>query len=122
MSPRCPKDVPNMSPKISSHHQSSMTMCRCHFQSNMARVANAVQCHSYLSGNKECHEFRFSIVRIVISVSIVISLQDCFKIFSTIVKIVKKNQNCQNSHGVIFFKKFIQGDFLKFIQCDLKKK
>ena len=27
--------------------------------------------------NKDCHEFRFSIVRIVISVSIVTSLQDC---------------------------------------------
>ena len=30
-----------------------------------------------LSGYKDCHEFRFSIVRIVISVSIVTSLQDC---------------------------------------------
>ena len=45
---------------------------------NIARIANAVQCHSWLSGNKDCHQFRFSIVRIVISVSIVTSLQDCF--------------------------------------------
>ena len=44
---------------------------------NIARIANAVQCHSWLSGNKDCHVFRFSIVRIVISVSIVTSLQDC---------------------------------------------
>jgi len=36
-----------------------------------------VHCHSWLSGNKDCHEFRFSIVRIVINVSIVTSLQDC---------------------------------------------
>ena len=44
---------------------------------NIARIANAVQCHNQLSGNKDCHEFRFSIVRIVISVSNVTSLQDC---------------------------------------------
>ena len=44
---------------------------------NIARIANAVHCHSWLSGNKDFHEFRFSIVRIVISVSIVTSLQDC---------------------------------------------
>ena len=44
---------------------------------NIARIANAVHCHSWWSGNKDCHEFRFSIVRIVISVSIVTSLQDC---------------------------------------------
>ena len=59
---------------------------------NIARIANAVQCHSWLSGNKDCHEFRFSILRIVISVSIVTSLQDCFKI----VKIVNFFNNCQN--------------------------
>ena len=41
---------------------------------NIARIANAVQCHSYLSGTKDCHEFRFSIVRIVISASTVKSL------------------------------------------------
>ena len=40
---------------------------------NIARIANAVQCHSKLSGNKYCHEFNFSIVRNVISVSNVIS-------------------------------------------------
>ena len=52
---------------------------------NIARIANAVHCHFWLSGNKDCHEFRFSIVGIVISVSIVTSLLDCFK-------------NCQNCH------------------------
>ena len=46
-------------------------------KSNIARIANAVHCHSLLSGNKNCHEFRVSIVRIVISVSNVTSLQDC---------------------------------------------
>ena len=44
---------------------------------NIARIANAVHCHSLLSGNKSCHEFMVSIVRIVISVSNVTSLQDC---------------------------------------------
>merc|ERR1711989_268880 len=44
---------------------------------NIARIANAVQCHSLLSGSKDCHEFRFSIVRIVIIVSNVTSLKDC---------------------------------------------
>ena len=38
-----------------------------------------------MSGNKDCHEFRFLIVRIVISVSNVTSLQDCLlKIVSLI--------------------------------------
>ena len=46
---------------------------------NIARIANAVQCHNQLSDDKACHEFRFSIARIVISVSNVRSLQpeDC---------------------------------------------
>ena len=34
----------------------------CIFTKNIARIANAVQCHNRLSGNKDCHEFRFSIV------------------------------------------------------------
>ena len=38
-------------------------------EQNIARIANAVQCHSFLSDNKDCHEFGFSIVRIVINVS-----------------------------------------------------
>ena len=33
-------------------------------QTNIARIANTVQWHSLLSDNKDCHEFRFSIVRI----------------------------------------------------------
>ena len=36
---------------------------------NIARIANAVHCHNLLSDYKDCHEFRFSIVRIVISVT-----------------------------------------------------
>ena len=41
--------------------------------SKNARIANTVQGHSLLSGNKDCHEFRFPILRIVICVSIVTS-------------------------------------------------
>ena len=71
---------------------------------NIARIANAVQCHSWLSGNKDCNEFRFSIVRILISVSVVTSLQD---FFFKIVKFVNNCQNCQknsqNSYRVIFW-------------------
>merc|ERR1711894_471825 len=40
---------------------------------NIARIANTVQCHNYLSGNIDCHETRFSIVSIVISVSSITS-------------------------------------------------
>ena len=29
---------------------------------NIARIANALQCHALLSGNTDCHEFKFSIV------------------------------------------------------------
>ena len=50
----------------------------CHKEKeDKTKNANAVQCHSLLSGNKDCYEFRFSIVRIVISVSNVTSLLDC---------------------------------------------
>ena len=44
---------------------------------SIARIANALQLHNCLSKNKDCHEFRFSIVRIAISVSNVTSLRDC---------------------------------------------
>ena len=57
---------------------------------NIARIANAVQCHNQLSGNKDCHEFGFSIVRIVISGSIITSLQDCLVLQKTIL------QTCDN--------------------------
>ena len=43
--------------------------------SKHARIANVVTLNC--QENKNCHEFRFSIVRIVISVSKVTSLQDC---------------------------------------------
>ena len=49
----------------------------------IARIANAVQCHNLLSGNKDCHESRFSIVSFVISVSNIRSPYDCsFRVFS----------------------------------------
>ena len=53
------------------------TQIQIQIRINIARIANAVHCHSCMSGNKDCHEFRFSVLRIVISVSIVTSLQDC---------------------------------------------
>ena len=31
---------------------------------NIARIANAVQCQNQLSGNNNCHEFKFSIVKL----------------------------------------------------------
>ena len=55
-------------------------------QQNAARIANAVQCHNKLSGNNDCHESRFSIVCIVISVSNVTSSFDCsIRMFSDVV-------------------------------------
>ena len=62
------------------------------FESCIARIANAVHCHSWLSGSKDCHEFRFSIVTIVISVS---NVSRIFK-FSKIVKFVNNWPTCQN--------------------------
>ena len=56
---------------------------------NIARIANAVQCHSWLSDNKDCHDFRFSIVRIVISVT---SLRIVF------VAVVNNCHNCHKRH------------------------
>ena len=44
---------------------------------NIARIANAVQCHSILSVNTDCHESRFSMVIIVISVLNVTSHKGC---------------------------------------------
>ena len=41
---------------------------------NIARIANAVQCHSQMSEHNDCHELQFPIVRIVISVSNVTNL------------------------------------------------
>ena len=57
---------------------------------NIERIANAVQCHSWLSGNKDGHEFRLSIVRTVISVSNVTSFQDC------LFNCQNGKNNCQN--------------------------
>ena len=76
----------------------------------IARIVNAVHCHSWLSDNNHCHEFKFSIVRIVI-------ISDCEKkkkikfysiekfqffencricyILSNLSKIVKFVKNCQ---------------------------
>ena len=33
-------------------------------QQNIERIANAVQCHNQLSGNKDCLEYRLSIVSV----------------------------------------------------------
>ena len=41
---------------------------------SLNRVA---KCHIFYTGNKDCHEFRFSIVRIVINVSNATSIWDC---------------------------------------------
>ena len=63
---------------------------------NISRSANAVQCHNWLLGTKDCHEFRFSIVRTdrtvitVITVSNVTSLK-IVKIAKIVLKIVIKN-------------------------------
>ena len=61
-----------------------------HLNINIARIANAVQCDNLLSGNNYCHEFRFSNVRIVISVSNVTSLQDCQKFSNNCQTLQKK--------------------------------
>ena len=75
-----PRKAPHRSSKYcghglrNSHHSSHKPCLHCTASFlNIARIANAVQCHS-LSGSKDCPEFRFSIVRIVISVSNVTSL------------------------------------------------
>ena len=34
-----------------------------HLKKDIDRIANAVQCHSLLSGHYDCHALRFSIVR-----------------------------------------------------------
>ena len=65
---------------------------------NIARIANAVQCHNKLSGNKDCHEYSFSIVRIVIRVSSV-TCNQCLNCqvsghkISTNLKIFKHGKN-----------------------------
>ena len=64
------------------------------YSENIARIANAVQCHSELSGHTDCHELRFSIFRIVICVSNVTS--QLSYISDTFLK------NCQSVGHVIF--------------------
>ena len=92
---------------------------------NIARIANAAQCHSLLSGNKDCHEFRFLIVRIVISVSNVTSLQDCLNVknycqncqhFSKLSKLTKIVKNCQKFKSCESF-----STFLKIVKIFKKK-
>ena len=74
--------------------------------------------------NKDCHEFRFSIVRIVISVSNVTSLQDCLfncqngksnclncencRQLSKFVKIVGNCQNCQKLSRLLKMVKIVK--------------
>ena len=35
---------------------SEVPMIKATIEENIARIANAVQCHNKLSGNKDCHE------------------------------------------------------------------
>ena len=61
------------------------------FDKNITRIVNAVQCHSWLSDNKDCHDFRFSIVRILIRVSNVTNVS----------RIVFAIVSCQNKLSVV---------------------
>ena len=69
---------------------------------NIARIANAVQCHSSLSGNKDCHEFRFSIVKIVISVSNVSSVVFVVVIVFVVVVIFRRCRYFFQLSGLVF--------------------
>ena len=60
----------------------------CPAVENIARIANAVQCHNLLSDNKDGHGFRFSIVRIVISVSNVTSSCSCKNCETALIKVL----------------------------------
>ena len=61
------------------------------------RKTIAVQSHFSLLSNQDCHEFRLSIVRIVISVSNVTSHYDCLHaIMVKNLKTIKNCQSCQN--------------------------
>ena len=71
---------------------------------NIARIANTVQCHNYLSGNKDCYETRFSIVSIVISVSNITShklkispKKNCHQKLSSKLVIKNSHQNCHRN-------------------------
>ena len=90
---------------------------------NIARIANTVQCHNWLSDNKDCHGFRFSIVRIVISVSNVTSPSFVFVIvlLSIIVTIVinviifiivNNHKNCQKCLKLSKIVKLVRACFL----------
>ena len=73
---------------------------------DIARIVNAVQCYSLLSDNKVCHEFRFSIVRIVFSVSDVKSNLLVFVFFFLLVKscpliTLNKGLKDSKSHGLL---------------------
>ena len=68
-----------------------------HTYKNITRIANTVQYHSQLSGHKDFHTFRFSIVRIVTSASNVASLLKCPQVVK-IEQIVNKFQTNSKIH------------------------
>ena len=81
------------------------------------RNCKCCQCHSWLSGNNDCNEFRLPVVRNVEFQRSQVC-RTLFKIVKlltllTIVRIVKKNQYSQNWHrlGETFSSKFLQGEF-----------
>ena len=61
--------------------------------SNIARIANAVQCHNWLSDNKDCHEFRFSIVSKIWFFSKNLKSRNCFQKSENVSKIWKSSKN-----------------------------
>ena len=77
---------------VPSYYAQASLLQTAELKVNIARIANAVQCHNQLSDNKDCHDFRFSIVRIVISVSNVTSLRIVF------VSVVNNYHNCHKCH------------------------
>ena len=56
------------------YYDSDFRRCLLHQTSQELQMLSSVTTHNWLSGHKDCHEFRFSIVRIVVSVSNVTSL------------------------------------------------
>ena len=68
---------------------------------NIARIANAVQCHNLLSGNKDCHETRFPIVSIVISVSKITSHKLKISPKKIAIKIVIRNCHRKSSSKIV---------------------
>ena len=81
-------------PTVSCQNSQSHHWPLSHCDINIARIANAVHCHSSLSGHKDCHEFRFPIVRIVINVSKATIFQD----YNCHCQNCQNCKNCQSCH------------------------